>query len=120
MNAKVKRRWIKALRGGKYQQGKHALRTNGKFCCLGVLCDLHATETGGTWEPLSHTSQRVYLGEENVLPGEVVEWAGLTEDELTDPGNPKLGNHRNSAGAVSINDRGETFEYIANRIEKYL
>lgn len=41
----IKRRWLKALRGGEYQQGRNALvQTDPKygegFCCLGVLCDL--------------------------------------------------------------------------------
>jgi len=30
--------WIKALRSGKYRQGKGRLDYEGKFCCLGVAC----------------------------------------------------------------------------------
>lgn len=33
--------WLKALRSGDYQKGQGALRTsNGKYCCLGVLCEI--------------------------------------------------------------------------------
>lgn len=41
MSISLVKRWIKALRSGKYKQGKKALRTsNNEFCCLGVLCDV--------------------------------------------------------------------------------
>ncbi len=47
--------WIKALRSGKYKQGKLALRRPQKdsedlWCCLGVLCDIvHKECNYGTW-----------------------------------------------------------------------
>jgi hypothetical protein len=32
--------WLRALRGGKYKQGRGGLRgRTGECCCLGVLCD---------------------------------------------------------------------------------
>lgn len=35
------RRWIEALRSGRYKQGRFSLRNrNDEFCCLGVACDL--------------------------------------------------------------------------------
>ena len=41
MNAELKKKWLEALRSGKYRQGKHKLRNhNNEFCCLGVLCDV--------------------------------------------------------------------------------
>ena len=30
--------WVKALRSGKYKQGKGALQNRDGFCCLGVAC----------------------------------------------------------------------------------
>lgn len=37
----VKTAWLDALRSGEYPQGKGLLRDNeGKFCCLGVLCEV--------------------------------------------------------------------------------
>lgn len=48
MNAeqkKMMRKWIKALRSGKYRQGKSALKRRSEdhgatYCCLGVLCEV--------------------------------------------------------------------------------
>lgn len=45
MKKDVAKLWIKALRSGKYKQGKWTLRNhNNSFCCLGVLCDIYNTE----------------------------------------------------------------------------
>lgn len=38
MDAKLKSKWLKALRGGRYKQGAQKLYRDGKYCCLGVLC----------------------------------------------------------------------------------
>lgn len=40
MDAKIKRKWVKALRSGKYKQAEVMLRdpVTGAMCCLGVLC----------------------------------------------------------------------------------
>lgn len=32
--------WLAALRSGEYKQGRGVLKEDGRFCCLGVLCDL--------------------------------------------------------------------------------
>lgn len=38
----LKTKWLEALRSGKYKQGTLALKTVGeRFCCLGVLADIH-------------------------------------------------------------------------------
>lgn len=45
MKKDIAKKWVKALRSGKYKQGKHALKTETKHgtqhCCLGVLCELY-------------------------------------------------------------------------------
>lgn len=43
MDKKMARKWSKALRSGKYKQGKHELYTPSKdsYCCLGVLCRIN-------------------------------------------------------------------------------
>jgi hypothetical protein len=46
MNKEWKDKWVTALRSGKYEQGQGQLATlytnhNTKYCCLGVLCDIH-------------------------------------------------------------------------------
>lgn len=41
MDPELKAKWLEALRSGKYEQGIRVLKTKeGKFCCLGVLCDI--------------------------------------------------------------------------------
>lgn len=45
MKKDIAKLWTKALRSGKYKQGKFNLRNhNNSFCCLGVLCDLYNKE----------------------------------------------------------------------------
>lgn len=36
--AEFKAEWIKALRSGKYKQGRGYLKIDGSYCCLGVSC----------------------------------------------------------------------------------
>lgn len=36
MNTKQKVAWVKALRSGRYKQGKNRLAGGGYYCCLGV------------------------------------------------------------------------------------
>lgn len=49
MPAKRKRRWIAALRSGKYKQGQGRLKTGtGEYCCLGVACAIRETRPGAS------------------------------------------------------------------------
>lgn len=48
MDFELKRTWLDALRGGKYEQGLGMLACNNQFCCLGVLCDIISKEIGST------------------------------------------------------------------------
>lgn len=105
MKEEIKKLWVEALRSGKYQQGTGCLRSGAKFCCLGVLCDLHLQETDGEWA-LSH----IYHGETALLPPLVCDWAGLQGID------PKLDGRFLSA----FNDAGSTFPEIADLIEKHL
>ena len=41
MKPHLTKRWIKALRSGKYQQGNGWLKKKDKYCCLGVLTELY-------------------------------------------------------------------------------
>ena len=112
MNEEVKVKWIEALKSGQYEQGKRRLRTGDKFCCLGVLCDLHAIETGRAWEEEKYRG--AYLGKTDYLPSEVKEWAELISND------PMVGVGHDQVNLSIINDNGKTFEEIANIIEKDL
>ena len=77
MNNTIKKRWVAALRSGKYRQGTEALRSGNTFCCLGVLCDLHAKVTFVSWDYDPVSGMYSYLGETFLLPRSVCEWAGI-------------------------------------------
>ena len=118
MNPEIKEMWAKALESGDYKQGEGALRVDDGFCCLGVLCDLHAKATGGVWvgsiDP-ERPSTMGYLGnDEEVLPHVVVEWAGL------DVQDPQLNIDGRLAHASNHNDSGKTFQQIAQAIREQL
>lgn len=40
-------KWVKALRSGKYEQGKSYLKKDNKYCCLGVLYDVLKIQPDG-------------------------------------------------------------------------
>ena len=89
MDSNIKALWISALKSGDYAQGKHSLNNKGKFCCLGVLCDL-AAKAGAIVEPEVYREDEnedgflgdvySYDGEINMLPRSVMEWAGLSNN----------------------------------------
>lgn len=122
MDARIKKLWVAALRSGNYKQGRGKLRMDSSFCCLGVLCDLHAKETGkGSWKEMD-ASEGVYeYCAETHIPGmcippsSVYAWAGLvgpSHQRVFIDGKPReLENH---------NDAGKTFEEIAKAIEEQL
>jgi len=124
MDQSIKRRWVRALRSGKYQQGKDFLRREGKkedlFCCLGVLCDLYEKEkelNGWRSNEIFNGREVIksYLGVGNVLPEHVKEWSGLSS---VDGGFVKFGAY--PEGLATLNDRGIPFDALADLIEEQL
>lgn len=110
MKKRIKKLWLKALRSGKYKQGKGCLRADRKYCCLGVLCDVYAKEKGERWGASDDARFYSMHGEIHVLPTPVMRWAGLNDS------NPFLGDEN----AAPLNDNGTSFKKIANLIEKHL
>jgi hypothetical protein len=109
MNKRIKTKWLKALRSGEYKQTKGRLKDSVGYCCLGVLCDLHAKETGNTWDESGNLP--AYFGESGTLPDRVVKWSGVPDM------NPDIPEHYNLG---AYNDVGATFEDIADAIERHL
>jgi hypothetical protein len=107
MDAEWKRKWVEALRSGKYKQGKHQLTDGDTFCCLGVLTDLYIKENGYAWGS-------DYVGswpKDGCLSYKVSCGVGLDE---YDPG-------VKGRGLSSWNDDiGYDFNQIADLIEKHL
>jgi hypothetical protein len=113
MNPEIKAKWVAALRSGEYKQGRGQLRSEDRFCCLGVLCDLHAKETGGGWTGFS------YEGGTGTLSDGVKAWAEL------DTYNPyvSIGEMREVIAAHNDGDAqvpARTFAEIADAIEAQL
>lgn len=112
MDPEKRELWKVALLSGEYTQGQNALRrSDGSFCCLGVLCDLYRKETGkGEWvEDLGNKyfafCQANTPDEAGELPLTVREWAGIT-------GNRRVRVESTGTTLAWENDRGMTFAEI--------
>ncbi len=101
MKITMKRKWMQALRSGKYTQGKGRLKRTKKdgthtYCCLGVLRDLYPKCQGGNDGTLSPN--------------------GLKEAGLTYEQNTKLACMND--GDKFFNKKRHTFKEIATWINK--
>lgn len=99
--AKVRKLWIKVLKGTRYIQGDGQLRTlSNKYCCWGVLSDLAVKAGRGHWEGetfVDDSGRYVHYPSKLVL-----KWAGITHDtEL-----------------AMRNDEGWSFKKIAYYVEE--
>lgn len=74
------------------------------FCCLGVLCDIYAKETGVSWDK---SPPKSLYEEVSILPIQVAAWAGLQDQ------NPSV----SGLSLAEHNDGGKTFSEIADMIE---
>ena len=110
MNEAIKKQWIKALRSGKYEQGKGCLRRHNvsgpdTYCCLGVLCDV----LGMKWrEPEDGWSEYRVGRDDSIgfLPNSALKRSGVLDHEQD--------------ALSSLNDTGSSFARIARHIEKNL
>lgn len=121
MNPTVKDKWLEALRSGEYEQGRDALYMQGKHCCLGVLCDVYAKETGeGSFAP-PHIDSNPWTfecavdGDDSSLPAEVLHWSGLSDSS---GGRVKIGEKFD--WLTGHNDSGIPFAQLADAIEAQL
>lgn len=105
--------WVKALRSGEYKQGKLCLTSvNGQDadCCLGVACKVFLKIEGNRIGVTRCKGYLEYGDHSTTLPRIVGRWLG----GVTSTGKVCNG-QRSLAGC---NDGGETFEQIADRIER--
>ena len=86
MNKEIKKRWVKALRSGKYKQGFKALRINDTYCVLGVLCDLYGQDKGLKWVDISgYGLKERYFSMDNgsgAVTAIIQRWAELNSKDL--------------------------------------
>lgn len=122
MKQEIAEQWVAALRSGDYKQGTGCLRDdNNNFCCLGVLCNLHAQA-----HPKIAAKQKdpgYYMGADGWLPSEVKYWAGMNSDDgrfNTEEANITSPLYKNSIiyTLSEANDKDVQFPTIANFIEK--
>lgn len=103
MNPEIKAQWVAALRSGTYPQGQSVLRSlDGRYCCLGVLCDL-VDPHGWTTSDFSYRHrQRCNLPDETIY--KLVEYSTSSE----------------FIALAAMNDNGHSFAEIADYIEANL
>lgn len=105
------KKWVAALRSGKYKQGKGALHKVSKsrhhtFCCLGVACEIYRKEN--EIKVVKYGSHIIYNEKAGVLPQEVTDWLGLDNN----------GGYYSKSSLMSHNDEDRlSFEEIADIIE---
>ena len=125
MNANIKSKWVAALRSGQYKQGQYALRTDNKFCPLGLLCELHRLETGQeNWKTFANVKGccSSYFGNSLALPEKVILWAGLDSatPSIMMPGKKKSRSISLCNDGIKDKYKKLSFKEIAKLIEKSL
>lgn len=99
-----RRKWVEALRSGKYKQAKMVLREKGRtMCCLGVLADI----AGCKWSRGGSGSWTAD-GEFQVAPQKAMDFVGLR----------LKGAFYGKSGLADMNDKGASFDKIASVIER--
>lgn len=116
MNQEIKAKWVAALRSGEYKQGEGRLRNGDKFCCLGVLCNLHAQEHPEV-AATQYDPER-YMGKFYAPPCAVRRWAGFAL--LDDSNGPYVQFDLVQTQLPRLNDQGLDFAQIADLIEDQL
>jgi len=109
----IARKWAAALDSGEYEQTTGQLRDDNGFCCIGVLCNIHAQDNPEL--AATQTDPHRYFGKGVHAPEEVMGWSGLKVAEGKLP--------VQIVGArylTDLNDRvGYTFPEIAKVIRKH-
>lgn len=127
MKEELAMKWADALESGEYKQSQHQLRDANGFCCLGVLCNLHALEHPEI--AAAQDSIFEYMGSEGGLPDAVQNWANMNGNEGEFTGGVIVNNavtlaqlNDGCAGVPSLNrgpTKPHTFKQIAKIIRKH-
>lgn len=91
-----KKKWLTALRSGKYKQGRSSLKMKdeNKYCCLGIACLVAGQKNIGS---------DGFISMHNNLVPKILKSSDYVPYEL-----------------ANMNDSGHSFTKIANWIEKHL
>ena len=122
MNKDIKKLWVDALLSGDYEQGYHRLKNpNDKFCCLGVLCDVHLKlYPENKWVvneiiTKDYCESHEYMGCGSYLPDDVKVWSGLYDETYS-----VVINGQNAALARHNDSYKQSFKEIAHAIDEQL
>jgi hypothetical protein len=142
MNKEIMKRWVKALKSGKYKKGKGYLcqivgKTGNKsFCCLGVLSELYKQDMKRKKKKDCSRLEENYVDAKDgvipywnvegvdagTLPEAVAKWAGIdTSNANWDLGFIKNQKHLLADlndGGKSSSDKALSFKRIADLIEE--
>lgn len=100
-----RKRWTEALRSGEFEQGTRYLCADGKYCCLGVACEIFKDEAGLPREVLPN--KVYYDGKAGSLTNIMTDFLGLQDD---------IGSY-NTESLVNHNDNLVPFAVIADIID---
>lgn len=100
------RKWIEALRSGRYEQGRSALCDSGRYCCLGVGCEVLEVEKNQ--RPYSNLIRFGKQDRADFAPTELMDLLGLRYSS---------GTGKDGRDLADMNDRGLSFSEIADAIE---
>jgi hypothetical protein len=131
MKKDIAKKWVKALRSGKYKQGKSFLKQfnnkgQPKHCCLGVLCELyndtmkknHKKTISVKCRDDSHLDYGyvTFANKDDSLPAVVRKWAGIKSEMGTFSYTERI--FKRTKCLADLNDTGKKFSTIADIIEK--
>jgi len=79
MKYNVMKKWVEALRSGKYKQTESGLANSKGFCCLGVLCEVAIKDKTYLSKVVTDTPLKTitYNDLASCLPMEVMEYSGM-------------------------------------------
>jgi hypothetical protein len=133
MKKTVMKKWVNELRSDRYKQGAGLLKKKYEdgtiqHCCLGVLCELYQSEMKKNKKKqlneveedhpnifdLTDTMAYSFDGDNSRLPEAVIIWGGIHDQDR------ELQNclTQKYESLADMNDNGESFETIADVIEK--
>jgi hypothetical protein len=110
----VMKKWVAALRSGKYKQGRGVLSQDGKYCCLGVLCEVLGAEKKVDSDGIvSYGVKGSKDRQTGVLPIAIQEACGMKS------GYGVIAFGENYLSLATLNDRRKrSFKHIAAYIER--
>ena len=130
MRKDVMKKWVQALRSGKFKQGTGTLKQfnskgHNQKCCIGVRCELYKQDMKKNKKKT--LSENVYDndsdfsygycrfgGNKEDLPKEVIKWSGM-KDNI---GRFTTNTVPSEYSLADLNDLGQKFKTIADIIEK--